>query len=148
MTRWLSEGRLRVDPSKDPGSVTLHDPCNLVRWGGVSEPQRNVLRKICARFVEMTPNRANNFCCGGGGGMLSMEEFGERRVRSGSIKAEQIRATGASVVACPCHNCADQLLEITRVHGLDVEIRAVVEILYDAIDWRRMRDVRGQTLPT
>ena len=24
--------------------VTLHDPCNLVRWGGVSEPQRRVLR--------------------------------------------------------------------------------------------------------
>lgn len=143
MDTWLAEDRIPIDTARNAAVTTLHDPCNLVRWGGISEPQRNVLRKICAHFVEMTPNRADNFCCGGGGGMLSMEEFGERRVRSGSIKAEQIRATGARVVACPCHNCADQLLEITRVHGLDVEIRAVVEILYDVIDWRR---VRGQTL--
>jgi Fe-S oxidoreductase len=138
LDEWLAEGRIPLKASRHAEPVTLHDPCNLVRWGGVSEPQRRVLRAICERFVEMTPNRADNFCCGGGGGMLSMEEFGERRVRSGSIKAEQIRATGARVVACPCHNCADQLIEITRVYGLDVEIRSVVELLYDAIDWSRV----------
>jgi Fe-S oxidoreductase len=135
LDEYLSGNRLRVDPKRNALPVTLHDPCNLVRWGGIVEPQRRILARVTERLVEMTPNREQNFCCGGGGGMLSMEEYGARRIASGAVKVAQIRKTGARVVACPCHNCADQLIEITRVHGLDVEIRSVVEIVYDAIDW-------------
>jgi Fe-S oxidoreductase len=135
LDEYLADGRIRVDPSRNALPVTLHDPCNLVRWGGVIEPQRRVLARVAQRVVEMTPNREQNFCCGGGGGLLTMEEYGQRRVASGAIKAAQIRETGASVVACPCHNCADQLIELARVNSLDVEIRSVVEIVYDAIEW-------------
>jgi Fe-S oxidoreductase len=133
LDEYVESGRIRVDREKNPDRVTLHDPCNLVRWGGVSEPQRRVLRRVVKDFVEMTPNRQNNFCCGGGGGMLSMSEFGERRLASGRIKAEQIRATGAKIVATPCHNCADQLLEISKRYKLGVEIKAVVELVYEAL---------------
>jgi Fe-S oxidoreductase len=84
-------------------------------------------------FVEMTPNRQDNFCCGGGGGMLSMSEFGDRRVTSGQMKADQIRATGARIVATPCHNCADQLIDLSKKHKLGVEIQAVVELVYAAL---------------
>ena len=94
LDEYLRPDRIKVDPARNAGRVTLHDPCNLVRWGGVIEPQRRVLRRVVADFVEMTPNREQNFCCGGGGGLLSLEEYGERRVRSGRIKADQIRATG------------------------------------------------------
>jgi Fe-S oxidoreductase len=130
---YLDSGRIRVDPSKNQDRVTLHDPCNLVRWGGVSEPQRRILKRVVQDFEEMTPNRADNFCCGGGGGMLSMTEYGERRVTSGRVKADQIRKTGAKIVATPCHNCADQLLEISKHYQLGTEIVAVVELVYDAL---------------
>ncbi|MBM3317740.1 MAG: (Fe-S)-binding protein, partial [Candidatus Eisenbacteria bacterium] len=133
LEEYLDGGRLRVDPARNSERVTLHDPCNLVRWGGVSEPQRRVLRRVVSDFVEMTPNRAHNFCCGGGGGMLSMSEFGERRVKSGRVKADQIRATGARIVATPCHNCADQLIEISKRYKLGVEIQAVAELVYNAL---------------
>jgi Fe-S oxidoreductase len=135
LDEYLAGNRFRVDPSRNALPMTLHDPCNLVRWGGIVEPQRRVLARVAERLVEMTPNREQNFCCGGGGGLLAMEEYGERRIASGAIKAAQIRDTGARVVACPCHNCADQLIELARVYALDVEIRSVVEIVYDAIDW-------------
>jgi Fe-S oxidoreductase len=133
LEKYLDGGRIRVDPARNAARVTLHDPCNLVRWGGVSEPQRRILRRVVSDFVEMTPNRHQNFCCGGGGGMLSMSEYGDRRVASGRIKAEQIRATGAKIVATPCHNCADQLLEISKRYKLGVEIQAVVELVYAAL---------------
>lgn len=133
LDEYVESGRIRVDREKNPERITLHDPCNLVRWGGVSEPQRRVLRRVAKDFVEMTPNRKDNFCCGGGGGMLSMSEYGDRRVASGQIKAEQIRATGAKIVATPCHNCADQLLEISKRYKLGVEIKAVVELVYQAL---------------
>jgi Fe-S oxidoreductase len=133
LEEYLEQGRIRVDPAKNTARVTLHDPCNLVRWGGVSEPQRRVLARVVQDFAEMTPNRANNFCCGGGGGMLSMSEYGERRVASGGRKAEQIRATGAKIVATPCHNCADQLIEISKHYKLGVDVQAVVELVYSAL---------------
>jgi Fe-S oxidoreductase len=133
LLEYLREGRIRADPAKNPARVTLHDPCNLVRWGGVVEPQREILRRVASDFVEMVPNREQNFCCGGGGGMLSTSEYGDRRVASGEVKAEQIRATGAKIVAAPCHNCADQLLELNKKYQLGVEIKAVVELVYEAL---------------
>jgi len=133
LEEYLDTGRIEVDPEKNPERVTLHDPCNLVRWGGVSEPQRRVLRRAVKDFVEMTPNRQDNFCCGGGGGMLSMSEYGDRRVASGRVKADQIRATGAKIVATPCHNCADQLIEISKKYQLGTDVQAVVELVYSAL---------------
>lgn len=130
---YIAADRIALDRATITARVTLHDPCNLVRWGGVAEPQRRVLNRAVSDFVEMSPNRAQNYCCGGGGGLLALAAHGARRIAAGRTKAEQIRATGASIVACPCHNCADQLLEIARVYGLDVEIKAVVEIVCDAL---------------
>jgi len=122
-----------VDPARNPDRVTLHDPCNLVRHGGISEPQRRILRRATADFVEMTPNRAENFCCGGGGGQLSMALYRNRRIRSGSVKAEQVRRTGAKVLAAPCHNCIDQFLELNKEYDLGVQIKTVAEIVADAL---------------
>jgi Fe-S oxidoreductase len=133
MEDYLRDGRITVDPAKNDERVTLHDPCNLVRWGGIAEPQRRILKQVVRDFEEMTPNRHHNYCCGGGGGMLSMSEYGERRVASGEIKAEQIRTTEAKIVATPCHNCADQLMELSKRYELGVEIMAVVELVYNAL---------------
>lgn len=130
---YLKTGRIRVDKRKNAEPVTLHDPCNLARWGGVINTPRRILRAVCADFREMTPHGLDNYCCGGGGGMLSLSEYGERRVASGKKKAEQIRATGARVVATPCHNCADQLLEINKKYKLGVRVVTVTELVYDAL---------------
>jgi hypothetical protein len=133
LDQYLAEGRIVLDPSRNPDRVTLHDPCNLVRGGGVIEPQRRVLRRAAQDFVEMTPNREHNYCCGGGGGMLAASEYGQRRVAIGRLKAEQIRRTGAKVVVTPCHNCIDQLLELNKHYALGVEIRTLAEVAADAL---------------
>jgi Fe-S oxidoreductase len=131
--KYIREGRIKLDPSRNPKVVTLHDPCNLVRLGGIVEEQRYILRHAVDRFVEMTPNREKNFCCGGGGGQLAMTRFSKRRLEVGKIKADQIKATGASVVATPCHNCIDQLMELNKHYKLGIEIKTITEIVADAI---------------
>jgi Fe-S oxidoreductase len=130
---YIRDGRIRFDPARVPKRVTLHDPCNLVRLGGVYEPQRIILRQAVADFVEMTPHGADNYCCGGGGGQLSMTEFTDRRLQAGRLKADQIRATGAQIVAAPCHNCLDQLMELNKHYKLGVEIKSVCEVAADAL---------------
>jgi Fe-S oxidoreductase len=133
VAEYIREGRIRLDPSKNPKPVTLHDPCNLVRLGGVVEEQREILRHSVLNFVEMHPNREKNYCCGGGGGQLAMTNFAKRRVEAGKIKAGQIKTTGAPIVATPCHNCIDQLMELKKHYKLPIEIKTVCEIAADAL---------------
>ncbi len=133
MDKYIRDGRIKVDPTKNSAPVTLHDPCNLVRHGGISEAQRRVLRASAANFVEMTPNREHNFCCGGGGGQLAMARYKSRRLEAGGIKAAQIKDTAAEVVVTPCHNCVDQLSELNKEYKLKVQIKTVAEVVAEAI---------------
>jgi Fe-S oxidoreductase len=133
MDEYIESGRITVDPGRNKKPVTLHDPCNLVRHGGVSEPQRRVLHRVVDRFVEMTPARGKNYCCGGGGGQLSMAAYKDRRISAGGMKAKQIRDTGAEIVVAPCHNCIDQLMELNKEYRLNVQIKTVAEMVAEAI---------------
>lgn len=131
--KYIREGRIKLDKTKNAKKYTIHDPCNLLRGGGLFSSLRFVVNSAVGNLVEMTPCGDDNFCCGGGGGMLAMSEYNERRLKIGSIKAEQIRNTGAEVVISPCHNCIDQLSQINQTYKLGVEIKSVAEIVADAL---------------
>ena len=133
LAEYIREGRITVDREKNQELVTLHDPCNLTRGGGIYEEQRYILEKCVKNFVEMTPSGTDNLCCGGGGGQLSMSEYNERRMGIAGLKADQVRATGAAVVATPCHNCVDQLIQTNAAFKLNVKIKTLAEIVADAI---------------
>ncbi len=130
---YIREGRISLDPDKITETVTMHDPCNLVRNGGVIREQRFILNQFVRNFVEMTPHGTDNHCCGGGGGMLSMSEYNERRIGAGAIKADQIRNSGAKIVVTPCHNCVDQLIQLNATYKLGVKIQTMAGIVADAL---------------
>lgn len=129
----IREGKLRMDPAKNPGRTTYHDPCNLGRKGGVYEEPREILRACVTEFVEMWPNREAGWCCGGGGGVDRVPEMASVRLDVSRVKAEQIRRTGASVVATGCLSCQSTLNESKKHHGLDVEIFTVVQLASRAL---------------
>ena len=62
-----------------------------------------------------------------------MTRFADRRIEAGKIKADQIRTTNAGVVVAPCHNCIDQLSELSKHYKLSVEVKTVTEIVADAL---------------
>ena len=133
LAEYVREGRIKLDNKKHQQIVTLHDPCNLVREGGIIDEQRYVLKHAVSNFVEMTPHGIDNFCCGGGGGQLAMSEYNERRMKNAEIKADQIRNTGASIVVTPCHNCVDQLIQINNIFKLGVNIKTLAEVVADSL---------------
>jgi len=133
MDSYLREGRIKVDGSVNKKKITLHDPCNLVRRGGVVEPQRRILDKVAPGWVEMHPNRQYNYCCGGGGGMRSLEGVKKESLEAGRLKAEQIKTTGAEMVAVPCHTCIDQLEDIFKEYKLKVKTTTISELVADAL---------------
>ena len=130
---YIRSGKIKLDKSLNNKKYTIHDPCNIVRNGGLFNSLRYVVKQAVPELIEMDPFGSDNFCCGGGGGMLAMSEYNERRLKIGKIKADQIKATGATVVITPCHNCADQLTQINHEYKLGVEIKSVAEVVADAI---------------
>jgi len=136
--RVLREGRIPLKGKVIEERVTYHDPCNIARAGRITEEPREILKAICTDFVEMAPNRTENLCCGGGGGSVSIDEIRAFRTQEmGRRKAEQIRATGAKIVAAPCANCKKQLREVCEDNGLDdVQVVGVHDLLLKAIDFQ------------
>ena len=135
----LTAGKLPLRDEKIMDRVTYHDPCNIARAGRITEEPRDLLRAICKDFVEMTPNRTENYCCGGGGGTVSIDEI--RAFRTGPMgkrKADQIRDTGARYLVAPCANCKKQLREVCQDNGLkDVEVVGLHDLLLRVIDFSK-----------
>jgi len=133
MLRYIREGRIKVDKSRNTEPVTFHDSCNNARSCGMTEEPRELLAMVCTDFREMYPNRAENYCCTGGGGAMAMSEYAPRRLKSAKIKAEQLRATGARIVCTSCHNCVDALFDLIRHYKLDMEVKLLVSLVASAL---------------
>jgi Fe-S oxidoreductase len=130
----IRQGKIRLDPSRNPDRVTYHDPCNFGRSCGIVDEPREILRASCSDFRDMTPSGADNWCCGGGGGLSAMDEIREFRMTvSGKKKVEQIRETGATFVAAPCANCKRQITQLMEHHGMDVKVGGVHDMVFNAI---------------
>lgn len=133
IAEYISEGKINVDPTVIPEAVTYHDSCNLARSGGLIEEPRFVLKNVVSDFREMTPNKAEALCCGGGGGLVALAEYAERRIAAGKPKAEQIKSTGARVVVAACENCRLQIGDLNEHYNLNVRITAITDLVVRAM---------------
>lgn len=124
----------KLNIKKIPLRATLHDPCNYARAGDIVEAPRTILQACVQEFVEMSPNRERNFCCGGGSGLL-MEEMFDIRMRLGKMKAEQVRALlPLDYVALPCASCKAQVPLLLKHYGMaEVKTGGVVDLLNRAV---------------
>jgi Fe-S oxidoreductase len=118
--KWIREGRLKVnsDWNKDLKiKFTVQDPCQIVRksYGDpIAEDLRFIVKSVVGEenFIDMIPNRSNNYCCGGGGGFLQ-SGFTDARRAYGQLKVDQILATKADYCIAPCHNCHAQIHDLS-----------------------------------
>ena len=131
--RYIDQGRIKLEKDKFEGPITYHDPCNIARRGGVLDQPRNVLKALTSDWVEMQPHGVRNYCCGGGGGLASTGDFGKLRIKAGKQKAEQIRRTGAKIVATNCFNCMTQIRDLSKAYDLGIEVKSIVEMTAEAI---------------
>jgi len=148
MLRYIKEGRIKVDKSKNKIPVTFHDSCNNARSCGLTEEPRELLQLVCEDFREMHPNRAENYCCTGGGGAMSMSEYTPRRLKSAKIKAEQLQATGAETVVTSCHNCVDGLSDLIKHYKLGMQVTQLVNLVANALVIEKKVVVPVEAIPT
>jgi len=132
--RYLREGRIKLDKNKLNGAITYHDPCQIARNAGVMNEPRYILQHLSGDFREMTPDPKYNWCCGGGGGLVALgEETLDFRMKSAKVKAEQVKATGATILATACENCHTQLSDLNDHYKMGVQVEFLSSLVADAL---------------
>jgi Fe-S oxidoreductase len=132
--RYIRQGRIKLDKTKVEGAVTYHDPCQIARNAGVIDEPRYILRHLTDDFRELTAEPRYNWCCGGGGGLVAMgEDTLDFRMKSASVKVDQVNATGARVLATACENCHAQLGNLNEHYKMGVEVRFLSSMIADAL---------------
>ncbi|HHI69707.1 MAG TPA: (Fe-S)-binding protein [Rhodobacteraceae bacterium] len=117
------EGKIPAG-DKDGRKMTLHDPCQIIRRGGLLKEPRRLLDESCADFVEMENAGLGNLCCGGGGGVSANPRAAELQNAAFGCKADQLKAIdGLEAVVVPCANCRtvfEEGLEEREMYNLEV----------------------------
>ena len=114
--------------------VAYHDPCQLVRYMGLTDEPRQILRAI--KGIELVePEWAKEewaTCCGGGGGFEAV--FPELSQILAVNRAKELVETGAEIVVTQCPGCIMQLeTGIKELKTDGVEVLDLAQIMAMAI---------------
>jgi Fe-S oxidoreductase len=133
MTEFLDEqigaGRLRVRPIG--GTATFHDPCQIVRRGGLEAAARRVLAALGFELIELKDHGVTGVCCGGGGGVVSNQRAAPLRHRVFELKRQQVEATGAQRFVTSCGQCRITLDMGARHAKWDRSTDSLLELVAD-----------------
>ncbi|MCW5660832.1 MAG: (Fe-S)-binding protein [Burkholderiaceae bacterium] len=125
----LSQGRIRVKRIGD--SATFHDPCQIVRRGGLEAAARRVLAALGFELIELQDHGIAGTCCGGGGGVVSNQRATPLRHKVFDIKRAQVEASGAKRFVTSCGQCRITLeMGARQVHWTQ-PIESLLELVAD-----------------
>jgi len=128
------EGRIRTR-GKDTRRVTYHDPCQIVRRGGVVKQPRAILNSVSDGFVEMENAGVANICCGGGGGVSSNPRAERYRLKAFAAKKKQIDdLEDVEALVTSCANCRNVLEEAIDAYGMELPVLGLVELLAEYLE--------------
>jgi len=99
----LKRKRIRYKGSEeDRDVVAYHDPCHLGRYSGIYEEPREVIDLLGGKIIENHFNRADAYCCGGGGGVRA--NFPELAKDIAKKKVSYISPDVGKIIS-PCGLC-------------------------------------------
>ncbi|MCB2102455.1 MAG: (Fe-S)-binding protein [Rhodobacterales bacterium] len=128
------EGRLRIG-GKDSRRLAFHDPCQIVRRGGVVAEPRNLMAAVAANQVVTAHAGINNYCCGGGGGVSSNHRAEELRFKAFAVKKRQLEeAGGVDALVTACANCRNVLEEAIDEYEMDLPVLSLTELLAEYLE--------------
>jgi Fe-S oxidoreductase len=136
MTEFLDEliasGRIRV--RRIGASATFHDPCQIVRRGGLEAAARRVLAALGFELVETAAHGVGGLCCGGGGGVVSNQRAAPLRERVFELKRQQVDATGAERFVTSCGQCRITLEMGAKRTRWDKKPESLLELVADQLE--------------
>ena len=133
---YVRAGRIHLKRGAyDDKTITFHDACKIQRRGSHIKEPREILKILAPRaFKEMTPNREQAICCGGGGGVIAIKEADADRYGVFELKIDQLQKVGAAVVTMTCSNCRLQFVDGVEHFKLGVQVRGLSQLVADALE--------------
>ncbi len=125
-------GKLKVEDKVDE-KLTFHDPCQIVRKGGVVEEPRSLLSLVASDFVEMEDAGVMNWCCGAGGGVSANERAQPLKLAAFKRKKSQLEALGVGTMVTACANCRINMEEGLEENNMQIEVIGLTETLADQL---------------
>ncbi|MCU7936356.1 MAG: (Fe-S)-binding protein [Candidatus Thiodiazotropha sp. (ex Dulcina madagascariensis)] len=123
-----SSGRLKTEGYED-ARLTFHDPCQIVRKGGVLEQPRHLLNMVASDFVEMNDHREMNWCCGGGGGVSAIERAEALRLKVFKRKKSQLEELNVDTLVTACANCRLIIEEGLEEYRMEIPVVGLTEMI-------------------
>jgi Fe-S oxidoreductase len=130
LDQFRQQGRIRIS-DKEAGKMSFHDPCQLVRRGGVIDEPRHLLNMVSDDFVEMPDAGKLNWCCGGGGGVSANSDADALRLQAFKVKKQQLDTTGVKKLVTSCSNCRHMLEDGIDEYEMDMEVVGLSELIAD-----------------
>ncbi len=127
LAKHIESGAIRLKPAS--GTVTFHDPCQLVRRGGLGEAPRIILRALGMDLHELEDHGEEAFCCGGGGGVLANTRAEPLRLKAFELKKRQVEATGADRFVTSCGQCRLQFDRGAKSTGWSKQVESLLELV-------------------
>jgi len=122
------QGLLKTEGMEED-RLTFHDPCQLVRKGGVVEQPRRLMKMVAKNFVEMPDAGMMNWCCGGGGGANAIEEGHALRTKVFQIKLDQFDAVKPDRLVTACANCRIMIEEGFDEYERELPVIGLTELV-------------------
>jgi Fe-S oxidoreductase len=113
-SEFLARYTSQIPPVQNQEKIVFHDPCYLGRYRGVYEEPRSVAA-LAGELVEAPRSHERSFCCGAGGGLVFLGE--EKGQRVSHVRADELVATGASVVGTACPFCNTMFQDAFAANG-------------------------------
>ena len=132
----VNSGRIKLKPGffDGKGTITFHDACKIQRRGGHIQEPRDILKILApTSFKEMSPNKEQAICCGGGGGVIAIKDADPIRYDVFKLKIDQVNAVGADTVTMTCSNCRLQFTDCVDHFKLDWKITGLAQMVADAL---------------
>ncbi len=109
--------------------VTYHDPCHLSRYQNLRAQPREILKSIPG--VEYRELPEADWCCGGAG----TYSFKHARLSEKILerKMENVRRTGATILATACPACIMQLSYGAKKYKVPVKVVHISQLLAEAL---------------
>jgi len=125
-------GKLPTEGRTDE-PLTFHDPCQIVRRGGVVGEPRRLLGKVASDFHEMEDAGVMNWCCGGGGGVSANPRAEELRLKVFERKKRQVEGTGVKTLVTACANCRNMLEDGFEHYNMDIKVIGLTELVAERL---------------
>ena len=122
------DGRLKTN-GMDTAKLTFHDPCQLVRRGGVDAAPHELLASVAQNVIKMKDHGKMNWCCGGGGGVSAIERAADLRTTVFNRKKKQLDELDVETVVTACSNCRAMLEDGIDAYDMGIPIVGLTEMI-------------------